>query len=105
MLPFLAGANTPPRKSMVNNRDMWKQHPMMFDPDEMLAIAQAKEKAARNPPKISTWAQMSTAITEEVTLIWAEKQSLADGFKKVAERWDKLLKEGEVDPDSGGLGA
>jgi hypothetical protein len=48
---------------------------------------------------------MSTAITEEVTLIWAEKQSLADGFKKVAERWDKLLKEGEVDPDSGGLGA
>jgi multiple sugar transport system substrate-binding protein len=104
ILPFLAGANTPPRKSMVTNRDMWKKHPMMFDPDEMLDIAKAKEQAARNPPKISTWAQMSTAMSEEITLVWADKQSLGDGIKKVSERWDKLLKEGEFDPDTGGQG-
>jgi multiple sugar transport system substrate-binding protein len=103
-LPFLAGANTPPRKSMVTNRDLWKKHPMMFDPDEMLDIAKAKEQAARNPPKISTWAQMSTAMSEEISLVWADKQSLGDGIKKVSERWDKLLKEGEFDPDTGGLG-
>jgi len=101
LLPFLAGANTPPRKSMVTNREMWKQNPKLFDPDAMVEIAKAKEQAARNPPKISNWAEMSTAINEEMTLVWADKQPLADGVKKVQDRWEKLLKEAEVDPDVG----
>jgi ABC-type glycerol-3-phosphate transport system substrate-binding protein len=101
-LPFVEANNTPPRKSMVANRDVWKQHTKFFDPDAMLELAKAKEEAAKNPPKISTWAQMSTAMNEEMTLVWADKQPLADGVKKVAERWDKLLKEAEIDPDVGG---
>jgi multiple sugar transport system substrate-binding protein len=102
MIPFIDGNNAPPRKSMSNDREMWKKHPKFFDPEAMLEIAKAKEAAAKNPPKISTWAQMSTAMNEEMSLVWANKQPLAEGVKKVQERWEKLLKEGEVDPDVGG---
>jgi len=105
VIPFLEGNNTPPRKSMVANRDIWKKQTKYWDADAMLEVAKAKEQFARNPAKISNFAQINTAFTEEMTLVWADKQSLQDGVKKVTERVDKLLKEAEVDPDNGGIGA
>jgi multiple sugar transport system substrate-binding protein len=105
VIPFLEGNNAPPRKSQSTNPDLWKKQTKFFDPDAMFQIAKAKEQFARNPAKISNFAQINTAFTEEMTLVWADKQSLADGVKKVTERVDKLLKEAEVDPDNGGMGA
>jgi hypothetical protein len=29
----------------------------------------------------------------------ADRQSLPDGLRKAEEQWNRLLKEGEVDPD------
>jgi hypothetical protein len=42
---------------------------------------------------------MLTALREETSLAWADKQPLDATLKKVNERWDKLLKESEVDQD------
>jgi ABC-type glycerol-3-phosphate transport system substrate-binding protein len=105
VIPFLEGNNASPRKSQSSNAEIWKKQTKFFDPDAMFQIAKAKEQFARNPAKISNFAQINTAFTEEMTLVWADKQSLSDGVKKVTERIDKLLKEAEVDPDIGGLGA
>lgn len=96
---FLAANNTPSRRSLSTSKELWAQNKSLPDPSTMWETAKAKEANAKNPPKISTWAQMSTAMSEEMTLVWADKQSLSDGVKKVADRWNKLLQGAEVDPD------
>jgi ABC-type glycerol-3-phosphate transport system substrate-binding protein len=97
---FLAANNTPCRKSMAGSAALWDQNPKLRDPKLMAEIAKAKEKNAKNPPKISNWAEMQKVHTEEMTLVWAGSQPLDAGVGKVNEQWNKLLKEGQVDPDT-----
>ena len=96
---FLMAQNGPPRKSLAGSKDIW-QKAKVPDPAVLVEIVQAREKGTRNPPKISTWAQMTTALREEMSLVWAGKTPLADGVKNVSAKWDDFLKDAVVDTDA-----
>jgi ABC-type glycerol-3-phosphate transport system substrate-binding protein len=95
---FVASNTVPPRKSLATSEALFKQNPKIPDAAVITEIHKAKEKAAKNPPKISAWTEMLKAHSEEISLVWADKQALDAGVKKVEERWRTLLKEAEVDP-------
>jgi multiple sugar transport system substrate-binding protein len=97
---FQMAQNMPPRRSLSTSTEFW-QKAKVPDPAILVEIVQTREKGLRNPPKISTWAQMTTAMREEMTLVWADKVSLADGVKNVSQKWDALLKGAEIDTDTG----
>ena len=97
---FLAANNAPSRRSVVESRDFWQKNPKLPDPALNWEIAKLKQESAKNPPKISNWAEMTKAHQEEISLIWADKLALDAGIKKINERWEKLLKEADVDPDT-----
>ena len=96
----LLAQNGPPRKSLAGSKDFW-QKAKVPDPAVLVEIVQAREKGTRNPPKVSPWAQMTTAMREQMALVWADKMPLADGVKSVATTWDGLLKDAVVDTDVG----
>jgi multiple sugar transport system substrate-binding protein len=96
---FLGAGITPPRASLTGTKEFWHKNTNLPDSALMLQLAQLKDKNARTLAKISNWAEMTTAHSEETTLVWAGKQSVADGLKKIGERWDKYLSEGEIDTD------
>jgi multiple sugar transport system substrate-binding protein len=95
---FEMAQNMPPRRSLSTSTDFWKKAKVP-DPALLVEMVQTREKGSRNPPKISTWAQMTTVMRDEMTLVWADKTPLADGLKNVAQKWDGLLKGAEIDPD------
>jgi ABC-type glycerol-3-phosphate transport system substrate-binding protein len=97
---FLAANNTPSRRSLAETLDLWKKNTRLPDPGLMAEIAKLKEKGAKNPPKPSNWPEMLNAHGEELSLVWADKQALDAGVKKVDERWAKLLKEAQIDKDA-----
>jgi multiple sugar transport system substrate-binding protein len=97
---FLMAQNTPPRTSLSTSKAFWAQAKVP-DPGVLAEMIQTKEKGLRNPPKISTWAQMTDAMKQEMSLVWADKEPLADGVKKVADQWNGLLKEAVIDKDIG----
>jgi multiple sugar transport system substrate-binding protein len=97
---FLLAQNGPPRKSLAGSKEFW-QKAKVPDPAVLVEIVQARDKGTRNPPKVSPWAQMTTAMREEMDLVWAGKEPVADGVKNVAAKWDGLLKDAVVDTDVG----
>jgi ABC-type glycerol-3-phosphate transport system substrate-binding protein len=98
---FDASGAPPPRTSMLTKIDIWQSNKRLPDPKVAWEISQENQKGGRIAAKISKWPEMSTAHQEEMTLVWADKAPLDVGVKKVAERWDKLLSESQVDQDTG----
>jgi multiple sugar transport system substrate-binding protein len=95
---FVETYSGPPRRSLNGSIDMFKKNTQLADPSLAQQIYKAKEMA-NTPPKISSWAQMLTAMSEEMTLVWADKQSLSDGVQKVSDRWNQLLQGAVFDID------
>ncbi|MDQ3701559.1 MAG: sugar ABC transporter substrate-binding protein, partial [Chloroflexota bacterium] len=90
--------NMPPRLSM-RTKELWQKHPRIPDPDVLAEVDSATVNALVYMPKISNFPEMRQALTDEMVQVWADKQSLPDGLRKAEEQWNRLLKEGEVDPD------
>ena len=56
---------------------------------------QYKIKSARGPAKVTTTPKLATALTEEMSLVSADKVPLAEGVKKVTDRWNAILGESD----------
>jgi multiple sugar transport system substrate-binding protein len=98
---YLATNNTPSRRSLVAGKELWQKNTALPDPELMWTIAKAKEKAAKNPPKISTWFEMTRVLAQEMNAVWNDQQDLKTGVQNVVQQWEVLLKDAEVDPDLG----
>lgn len=98
---YLATNNTPSRKSLVSSPALWQKNTALPDPALMAELVRAREKAAKNPPKISTWFEMTRVLAQEMTAVWADQQDLKAGVQTVTRQWEVLLKDAEVDPDAG----
>ena len=98
---YLATNNTPSRKSLAAGKELWQKNTALPDPDLMWTLARAKEKAAKNPPKISTWFEMTRVLTQEMNAVWSDQQDLKAGVQNVVQQWEVLLRDAEVDPDLG----
>lgn len=102
---FHAIAAPPPRVSMFETPDIFAKHPKYgLDPQIAWEITQARMKAFKNTPKVGTYAEMKTAMSQEMSLVWAGTQSLEEGIEKVTKAWTDLLQGAEIDPDVGCAG-
>jgi len=102
---FHAIAAPPPRVSMFATPAIFENHPK-YDLDSQVAweITQARMKSFKNTPKISTYSEMKTAMSQEMSLVWADTQGLAEGIEKVTQAWTDLLAGAQTDPDVGCAG-
>jgi hypothetical protein len=84
---------------------IFENHPK-YDLDSQVAweITQARMKSFKNTPKISTYSEMKTAMSQEMSLVWADTQGLAEGIEKVTQAWTDLLAGAQTDPDVGCAG-
>lgn len=96
---FVATAAPPPRISMIS-ADLWKKIPNLPDPQLAADISNLRFKSFYNGPKMSNWGEVWNAQREEMSLVWADSQPFDTGITKVADRWNKLLKEAVIDPDA-----
>ena len=102
---FHAIAAPPPRVSMFETPDIFAKHPNYgADPQICWEITQARMKAFKNTPKVSTYAEMKTAMAEEMSLVWVDSQGLEEGIEKVTKAWTDLLPGADIDPDVGCAG-
>jgi len=90
--------NMSPRLSM-RTKELWRKNPSIPDPDVLAEIDAASVKDLAYMPKISNFPEMRALLSQEMVQVWDDKQSLTDGLKKAEDQWNRLLKEGEVDPD------
>ncbi len=59
----------------------------------------ARFEAFYNTPKVSNWLEMWQAHNEELSLAWAEEESLEVALGKIVDRINNLISEAEIDPD------
>ena len=90
----------PPRMSVATNEQLWLNNKAFPDAQigHELTVTRFKE-GFLNTPKVSNFAEMWQAYTEEVSLAWVNKQSLADALNKADTRVNDLLKDATVDQD------
>ncbi len=96
---FVATAAPPPRISMISP-DLWKKIPNLPDPQLAADISDLRFKSFHNGPKMSNWGEIWNVQGEEMSLVWADTQTLDAGIAKIADRWNKLIKESDIDPDA-----
>jgi multiple sugar transport system substrate-binding protein len=102
---FHAIAAPPPRVSMFETKDIFTNHPKYgLDPQIAWEITQARMKSFENTPKVSTYAEMKTAMSQEMSLVWADTQDLNAGIEKVTQAWTDLLEGAKIDSDVGCAG-
>jgi multiple sugar transport system substrate-binding protein len=98
---FHAIAAPPPRISMLETPEVFVNHPNYPNPELCWEITQARMKAFKNTPKVSTYAEMKTVMSEEMSLVWVDEMSLEEGVQKVSRKWTELLEGADIDPDVG----
>jgi len=96
---FILTLTPPPRMPMIEP-ELWKKIPNLPDPALCADISKARFENFYNSPKMSNWNEVWTVQSEEMSLVWADKEKLEDGIAKVAEGWNKLVKEADIDPDA-----
>ena len=90
---------------MFATPDIFANHPKYgLDPQIAWEITQARMKSFENTPKVSTYAEMKTAMSQEMSLVWADTQGLQEGIEKVTQAWTDLLAGAKIDPDVGCAG-
>lgn len=96
---FLAVAQPPPFLSLFT-AEWFTSHKALPEPDLCYEITQLRLQNIYNGPKMSNWNELWTVQGEEMSLVWAEDQPLEQGINKVVERWNSLLKEADIDPET-----
>lgn len=99
---FHAVAAPPPRISMFETPDIFINHPnYQLDPTVAWEITQGRMSSFKNTPKISTYAEMKTAMSEQMSLVWADSMGLEEAVENVTNAWTELLEGAEIDPAVG----
>ncbi|NLE43660.1 MAG: extracellular solute-binding protein [Chloroflexi bacterium] len=102
---FHAIAAPPPRVSMFETPVIFEEHPNYgLDAQVAWEISQARLGSFKNTPKVSTYAEMKTAMSEEMSLVWAGTMDLNEGIEKVTQAWTDLVQGATIDPDVGCAG-
>jgi multiple sugar transport system substrate-binding protein len=91
----------PPRVSMALDPELWNKNTKYPESAAALALTEARMKggAFYNTPKVSNFLEMWNAHNEELSLAWADSQSLEEALTKANNRINDLLKDANVDQD------
>jgi multiple sugar transport system substrate-binding protein len=97
---FNVTGQEPPRMSVATSESLWMNNKAFPDAQigHELTVTRFKE-GFLNTPKVSNFAEMWQAYREEISLAWADKQSLQEAVTKANDRINELLKESTVDQD------
>jgi len=97
---FNVSGQEPPTMSVATDPKTWENHPNFPDSDVAYELTVARfEDGFYNTPKVSNFAEMWQAFTEEMSLVWVDEQNLDDALTKANDRINALLEEATVDQD------
>jgi hypothetical protein len=96
---FMATNAEPPRMSMATDVELWRKNTALPEPDVAYELTAARFEAFYNTPKVSNWAEMWQAHNEELSLAWADDQTLEQALDKVVDRINSLISEADIDQD------
>ncbi len=96
---FLVTNAEPPRMSMATNVELWRKNTKLPEPEIAYELTAARFEAFYNTPKVSNWLEMWQAHNEELSLAWADDQTLEVALDKVVDRINGLISEADIDQD------
>jgi hypothetical protein len=100
LLIFNVSGQEPPTMSVATDPKTWEDHPNFPDSDVAYELTVERFKEGfYNTPKVSNFAEMWQAFTEEMSLVWVDEQNLDDALTKANDRINALLDEATVDQD------
>jgi hypothetical protein len=96
---FMLTNAEPPRMSMATDVELWRRNTKLPEPEIAYELTAARFEAFYNTPKTSNWLEMWQAHNEELSLVWSDDRTLAEGLDVVVDRVNGLLAEADVDTD------
>jgi multiple sugar transport system substrate-binding protein len=90
----------PPRMSIATDQGLWDRNTAFVDAPVGLELTKARfQEGFYNTPKTSNFVEMWQAYSEEISLAWADTQTVKEALDNATSRINDLLKEATIDHD------